>query len=168
MKELLHEHGIHPATEKVDRRPLVRRILTSLNLTGDDPLLVGRVSSVCLVVHHLLQGQSMHGYEDLHKFMRQIGSMPEGTRCSSYDSGWRVAAIADAVVIERLRRRMQQSKYLAFSIDDSADTSSQEQCCIIVYRLHKGRRESHLLKFHELPGALSSGSDIERCASRLF
>lgn len=161
--EILLECGIQPASEQADRRSLVHRIITDLQMTADDKLLVGKVESICLVVHYLLNGQSMLAYEKLHDFMVKMGCMPPATRFSGDDAAWRIACIADDVVLEEIKRRMNASKFIAFSIDDSADATRQEQCCIIVYLLHEGQRESHLLKFHELPGARACGSDIARC-----
>ena len=54
---------------------------------------------------------------------------------------------------------------LAFSIDDSGDIKKMEQCAIVLYLLHCGIREEHLLKFHALPGGKATGQAVARCAS---
>lgn len=127
-KELLLQKGIQPASDQGDRRLLVHRLLASNELSLADPKMVGKVESICLVVHCLLQGQSMRSYEQLHAFMVSMGRMPEGTRAATDDAAWRIARIAHDVVHEEILKRMSESKYLAFSIDDSADIVKKEQC----------------------------------------
>lgn len=157
----LIECGINPVKGGAEKS-LVAAIVAQLKVNPTHEQTVQRICCVCLAVHCLFRAHSMSSYEQFITFLQMLGMLQPNLRICGDDAGWRIARIADAVVLNHLQKRLETSKYLAFSIDDSADICKQEQCCIVVYLLHQGRREAHLLKFHALPRAATRGRDISR------
>jgi hypothetical protein len=115
-----------------------------------------------MVVHFLLHARSLTAYEDLISFMVLLGMLPFGLRLGGDDAAWKIARTAEKAVLAGLQQRVQDSPFLAVAIDDSADNKRMEQCCIVLYLIHLGRREEHLIKFHALPGGKATAADICR------
>jgi hypothetical protein len=137
-------------------------ILEELKVSSGDPHVKGKVTCVCMVVHFLLHARSLTAYEDLISFVVPLGMLPFGLRLGGDDAAWKIARTADKAVLAGLQQRVQDSPFLAVAIDDSADNKRMEQCCIVRYIMHLGRREEHLIKFHALPGGKATDADILR------
>lgn len=137
-------------------------MVEELHLDRGNTKVMHRLHCICQVVEHLMHGRPMLAYEDWHASEVNLGLLPADTGLRGDDAAWRVAEIASKVVLAELQRRIRESPYLAWSLDDSDDNAHREQCCIYVYLLHEGRREAHLLQLHELPGADAKADDIVR------
>jgi hypothetical protein len=159
--DILRRNGIDPS-ERVEENNMMVDILKQLDVCLDDRQAAGQVLCVVMVLHTMMSGGSMRGYESLVHRLRQWNQIPLSVRLTGDDSGWCIVEAANTVVLAHLRSRIKESPYLSISIDDSDDSGKLEQCAIVIYLLFNGRRQAHLVKFHALPGADTCADDLSR------
>lgn len=161
-REVLVSKGVNPVPSSSESTGTLAYYAHELGIEPSDVRTMAKLKCCLQIVHLMRHGRAMLQYEQWHAHEVSMGMLPRDTGMGGDDSGWKAARVLDEVCLEELRRRMQESPFLAFSIDDSDDVQKRELMSLYTYLMREGRREAHLLKLHELPGAATSAVDIAR------